>query len=298
MAGRGPLPFRNILLGTDFSPASDAAIPYAVQIAKQVGGKLYVVHVVFPELYQALPPEAGQTAFTQAKQHAEKKMQRLLTSTPIAEVDHEGLVRTGEIWDELATLIATANIDLVVSGTHGRRGMKKTLLGSVAEEIFRLSPVPVLTIGPSVSAPPVSTLHSIVHPTDFSAHSAQAADYALRLAQEFQSCLTWLHVVQQTGSDPLNRDYLRGFFCERLAELLPAEVTDWCEPKYRVEFGDPAEEILRVARDAKADLIIMGIWGAGALARATTHVGNTAYRVVSEAQAPVLSIRGASSEKP
>ena len=91
-------------------------------------------------------------------------------------------------------------------------------------------------------------------------------------------------------------EYLTRFFCTRLAELLPPEASDWCQPQYRVAFGEPAEEIPRVAREVNADLIVMGIWGAGALARATTHVGNTAYRVVCDSQAPVLSIRGSSSE--
>lgn len=288
----------NILLTTDFSPSSQAAVPYAVQIAKQFGAKVYAVHVVFPELYQWLPPEAGVAALTQAKRHAEQQMQQLLTSTPLADVPHEGIIRTGEIWDELATMISNVKIDLVITATRGRRGMKKMLLGSVAEEIFRLSPVPVLTVGPSAPTPVARELRSILHPTDFSAHSGQAAEYALSLAQEFQSCLTWLHVVQQPGADPLNRNRLKDFFCERLAELLPPEASDWCQPQYRVEFGDPAENIVGVAKEINADLILMGIWGAGALARATTHVGNTAQRVVSEAQAPVLTVRGPSWERP
>jgi len=289
---------KNVLLSTDFSTASDAALPYAVEVAKQFEAKLYVVHVVFPELYEALPEEAGQSAMVQAKQHAERRMQQLLSSSPFAGVPHEGIVRAGEIWDELAGIIQERHIDLVATGTHGRRGAKKMLLGSIAEEIFRLSPIPVLTVGPAVSVSFSHELRSILHPTDFSAHSWQAAEYALSLAKEFQSCLTWLHVVQQPGPDPLNRTRLRNFFGERLRELVPAEASNWCQPEYRVEFGDPVENIVRIAGQSKADLIVMGVWGADALARATTHAGNVAYRVVAESTAPVLTFRGASSERP
>lgn len=292
------LSLKNILLSTDFSSASDAALPYAVEIARQFQARVCVAHVLFPELYEALPGQAGRTAATQAREHAEQKMQRLLSSSALAEVPHEGVVRTGEIWDELASVIKEAKIDLVATGTHGRKGTRKLLLGSVAEEIFRLSPVPVLTVGPSVIASPSGRLRSILHPTDFSAHSWRAAEYALALGEQFQSCLTWMHVAQQDPSDSLNRPRLKHFFTERLRELLPAQTSEACRPEYRVEFGDPVENIVRVAEQTRADLIVMGIWGAGALARATTHAGNTGYRVVSQAHVPVLTVRGPSSELP
>lgn len=297
--GRNPHFLKNILLGTDFSPASDAALPYAVQIAKCFGAKIHVVHVVFPELYEALPAEAGDSAIAQAKAHAEQRMDRLLSSTLPAGVACEGYVRTGEVWDEMAKLISEEKIDLVIGGTRGRRGITKMLLGSVAEEIFRLSPVPVLTVGPSAASVRIAPeLRSILHPVDFSIHSTRSADYALRLAREFRSRLIWLYVVQPSAAEPSSRERLTRFFRDRLKEVLPPETSDWCPPQYRVEFGDATEKITRVAREVKADLIVMGIWGAGALARATTHVGNTAYRVVSDAQVPVLSVRGPSDEVP
>ena len=298
MAKPKRLSLKNILLSTDFSSASDAALPYAVEIARKFQARVYVAHVVFPELYESLPEQAGRAAVTQAKEHAEEKMRRLLSSGPLAEVPHEGMVRTGEIWDELAGIIKEGKIDLVATGTHGRRGTKKLLLGSVAEEIFRLSPVPVLTVGPSVPTSPPRPLRSILHPTDFSTHSWRAAEYALALGEQFHSCLTWLHVAQQDGNDSLNRSRLEHFFSERLRELLPPQTSEWCRPQYRVDFGDPVKKIVSAAGQTNADLIVMGIWGAGALARATTHAGNTGYRVVSEAPVPVLTVRGPSSEIP
>lgn len=298
MAQVRPPSLKNILLTTDFSPASDAALPYAVQIAKQSAAKLYLVHVVFPELYQyfSYPSrEESEAAIAQARNHAEREMQRLLTSSKLTDVSHEGIVRTGEIWDELATLISEAKIDLVITGTRGRRGLTKSILGSVTEEIFRLSQVPVLTVGPFAHRPIVRELCSILCPTDFSTHSRLAAQYASFFAQEFQSCLTWLYVVHEPGNS-MNRG--SESFCQDLKEFVPPGVGDSCQPAYRIEFGDPAENIVRVAREINPDLIVMGIWGAGALARATSHVGNTAYRVASEAEAPVLTIRGPSSERP
>lgn len=81
-----------------------------------------------------------------------------------------------------------------------------------------------------------------------SIHSMRAADYALWLARQFRSRITWLHVVEHPAPEPLSREYLTRFFCSRLAELLPPEARDWCQPQYRVEFGEPAEMIPRVAQ--------------------------------------------------
>lgn len=207
----------------------------------------------------------------QAKSYAEQRMER---SPLLAGIAHEGLVRTGEVWLELATIISEANIDLVITATRGRRGTMKMLLGSVAEEIFRLSLVPVLTVGPvAASAPIAPNLRSILHPIDFSIHSMRAADYALWFAREFRSRITWLHVVEHPAPEPLSREYLTRFFCSRLAELLPPEARDWCQPQYRVEFGEPAEMIPRVAQRGQRRPHRYGYLGVGALARATTHIG-------------------------
>jgi nucleotide-binding universal stress UspA family protein len=188
---KDPHVLENVLLATDFSPASDAGFPYAVQIARSVGAKIYIAHIVLPEIYVALPAEARDSAMAQVKAYAEQRMERLLNSPLLAGIAHKGLVRTGEVWVELATIVSEANIDLVITGTRGRRGITKMLLGSVAEEIFRLSPVPVLTVGPGAPPAPIApALRFILHPCDFSVHSTRAAEYALRLAREFRSCIT------------------------------------------------------------------------------------------------------------
>ena len=124
---------------------------------------------------------------------------------------HHSYVRHGQVWKNLAGIIDENKIDLIVVGTHGRSGLGKLLLGSVAEDILRHASCPVLTVGPKVSgraklpalpargrdlAPVELELQQIVFATDFAQYSLYAAQEAVALAEEFRSRLTLLHVIE------------------------------------------------------------------------------------------------------
>ena len=280
----------NVLLATDFSESSRAAVGYAATVAGHYGGRVYVVHVIPPEAYQFAPPETIPTVEEGVKRWTEQQMKALLASEQLQGLPHEGLLKYGEIWDALAEVVEQQRVHLIVVGTRGRRGLKKLIMGSVAEEIFRLSPVPVLTVRPDAAQTGAHQFRTLLYPTDFSADSIGAMPYVLSLGQEFQSCVIFLHAAP-ASADIESRSRLNEFFQERLRKIIPTEALSWCEPKLLVEFGDPAEVILKAADQYKVDLIVMGVRGAGSLTRASTHVGSTAYRVVSEARAPVMSVR-------
>lgn len=218
-------------------------------------------------------------------------MKDLMRSEQLREVPHEGMVRHGEIWDGLEQVISHHNADVIVTGTRGRRGLRKLVMGSVAEEILRLSPVPVLTVHPEAGQTGPHEPRTILFPTDFSADSMRALAYALSLAQEFQACMVFLHVAPSMHNDPDVAKRLQTFFIDQLRQMMPAETATWCQQQLIVEFGDPTEAILRCADGHKADLIVMGVRGTGAMVRAATHFGSTAYRVISQARVSVLSVR-------
>ena len=98
-------------------------------------------------------------------------------------------------------------------------------------------------------------------------------------------------MVSDVAEDPQAIARFEQFFVQRLRELLPAS-SGILQQEFRVEFGSPADCILKVAANSDIDLIVMGVRGAGSLARADRHFGSTAYRVVSEARCPVLTARG------
>jgi nucleotide-binding universal stress UspA family protein len=168
--------------------------------------------------------------------------------------------------------------------------VSKLLIGSVAERIFRQSRCPVFTAGPNVSGEPgsIADIHTILCPVDFTAESLAALPFAISLAQENQARLYLMTV----SPDPI-RNYEEVSLMARLKALVPPEANLWCEPKAFVETGDAADRILEQAEELGVDLVVLGIRPVSTLAGTRTHLGTaTAYKVVSHAICPVLSVRG------
>jgi nucleotide-binding universal stress UspA family protein len=284
---------RNILFATDFSSVSSAALNHALSIARRYDSRLYVAHVIRPEAYQLVPPEAVASVTEHAQRYAEQQMAQLLVSGRLRDIPHQVLLEHGDLWSVLSHTIEKHEIDLIVVGTHGRTGVRKLLLGSAAEQIFRLAPCPVLTVGPKAPAeiPEEADLRGILYATDFTPHSDRATAYAFSLAQEHQAHLNLLHVIQGAAdvSAPAMAK-LTEFFLRQLQQLMPDEAEMWCEPEFLLEFGTPADEILKAAAQRHADLIVLGV------RRSATFAGHlppaTAYKVVCQAPCPVLTIRG------
>jgi nucleotide-binding universal stress UspA family protein len=283
----------NSLLLTDFSPSSELALPYAVALARQYKGKVYVVHVISPEMYEYLPPELVPQVRIEIRNYGQQRMQRLLAHPELQEVPREAIVMEGEIWDTLKKLVDDFHIDVIVVGTHGRRGLKKAFTGAVAEEVLHLAESAVLTVGPHCGC--IAREHRpkrILYATDFSPDSVRALAFAVSLAETFGATLIPTYVTPQIGEDPSAKTRFEEFFEERLQELLAGQISTRSHCDYRVKFGTPADGILQAADEENADLIVMGVRGAGSLVRATHHLGVTADRVVSEACCPVLTVRG------
>lgn len=284
---------QNILFATDFSAVSDAALGHALGIARRYDSRLYVAHVIRPDAYQLVPTEAQPAAIEQTRRYAEQQIAQLLVSGRLRGLPHQVLLEQGEFWPALSGMLEKHEIGLVVVGTHGRTGVRKLLLGSVAEEVFRMASCPVLTVGPKVAAeaPAETELKRILYATDFTPQAERATAYAFSLAQEHQAHLMLLHVVQGAGdvSAPGNAR-LTEFFTRRMQALAPEGADLWCDPQFAVDFGTPADLILKAAEQQQADLIVLGV------RRSATFAGHlppaTAYKVVCQAHCPVLTIRG------
>ena len=192
--------------------------------------------------------------------------------------------------------------DVIVMGTHGRGGFERWVLGSVTEKVLRKALCPVLTV-----PPPAEGLHpsgtvlfrSIVCPVDFSGASVAALGYALKLAEESGAEITVLHVLEWLVEDepgariagfdvPEFRRYLERDARDRLQKVVPAEARDWCRPREQIVGGRPWREILRVAEEAHADLVVMGVRGRNPVDLAL--FGSTTQHVVRGAKCPVLVV--------
>jgi nucleotide-binding universal stress UspA family protein len=282
-----------IMVTTDFSEISDHALDYAIALAHRYDARIYLTHVITPDPFQFAEPQLAQATYEKVRQAAEEGITDILISGKLRGVPHEVLLKEGNVWPSLESLIVRNDIDLLVVGTHGRGKVQKLLIGSVAEEIFRKADCAVLTVGPAVKNTSVKEveLNHILFATDFGPGAEKAAAYAFSLAQEHNATLTLLHVIESAAAyteESVARQ--REINVVRMKQLMPAGTENWCKPDFRATFGAAVEEILIAARESKADLIVMGAKARKSLAG---HAPLTiAYNVVTKATCPVLTVRG------
>jgi nucleotide-binding universal stress UspA family protein len=285
------LTFSNVLLPTDFTNVSTQAFAFARAFAKAYGARILVTHAVAPIPPVFIPMEPVPLEFDADWKDAQELMERIQASPFLEGTLHEGILERGELWNVLQDVIHRHAVDLVVLASHGKHGLKKLVLGSAAEQIFRQTSCPVLTIGPEVPLPrdEAATFKRIVFATDFSAGSLAALPFALSLAEENQAHLTLLHVrpMVPVQHQPWAQDHAK----QKLEALVPPGASDWCEPTTLVSFEFPAEGILHTAAAENADLIVMGVHKRAP--RASSHLPwAIAYEVVCHAKCPVLTVRG------
>jgi nucleotide-binding universal stress UspA family protein len=222
----------------------------------------------------------------------------------VAGVPPEALLtaRAGDASTTIVDEAVTSGADVIVMGTHGRRGFKRLLLGSVTETVLREAPCPVLTVPPHVSADGtrVVVFKRILCPIDFSPSSLQALGFALDLARQSNGAVTLLNVVEWLAEEdpmvsahfnvPEVRGHMREDAEQRLQALVAAESRTWCEIENVIAFGRAHREVLRVAETKRADLIVMGAQGRGGVGLAL--FGSTTQQVLRGASCPVLTVRG------
>ena len=287
---------KNILFLTDFSEPSGAALPYATMIARAYGAKVTALHVLLPSVYEYMAAESGPIVRDDQEDLAKVEMDRV--EAELAGVPKEAIIERGvNVWEVLSRILSEREIDLIALGTHGRTGLKKALLGSAAEEVFRRTGVPVLTIGPGVQSGAHSGgyFHCVLFASALDAVSKAAAPYAVSLAQENQSRLILLHVLPapKPGKQSKPTGLSVAEAIHQLEEVVPKDAELWCRPDPRIEHGDPGAQILAIANSCGADLIVLGVRGLDTATGLATRVERaTAYNVVANAACPVLTVRG------
>jgi nucleotide-binding universal stress UspA family protein len=268
--------FETIVFATDLSFTANGVVSYVIETARVYRSKVYVMHVRTSE-------------WGEMQQEEVERLKDRFGSIP-----HEVVIKDGDVKTTLLNFVLQENVDLMVVGTHGRTGLGRVLLGSVAEAIFREASCPVLTVGPRILKDETRTpkISEILYATDLTSVSAAARRYAVSMAQENKSRLIILNVQLKSEAGGLvkSQDHVT-FTLRRLQELVPKGTELWCEPYCMVEEGDAAEKILEVAAKYGASTIVLGI-RPHSIGLATHLVRPTAHRVVVGASCPVLTVRG------
>lgn len=282
---------KNILFPTDFSEPSEHALPYAKLLARRYGATIHAVHVFTPDLYGSLPAEALSAAVIRMRRDVHERMDEM--HHKMNGLHHATLVSEGPLWTVLGRVIENQEIDMIVLGTNARTGVERLLLGSIAEEIFRRSLVPVLTVGPLArAAGQEAQFRHILFATDLNGTNEHAAQYAIALAQEYQSKLTLLHVIDEVkGEAATDLPRVTAYLAEKLHALVPPDAELWCQPEVMIRVGKPAEQILAVEGEHPTDLIVLGAKHSEHTLAATHFRWPTAAHVVHDADCPVLTVR-------
>jgi nucleotide-binding universal stress UspA family protein len=297
---------KSVMVAFDFSQASQKPLHHALAIARHYGAKFYFAHVVSGIGYAIAGQEALSLAAERTRRTAHELRHELLESGALAGLDHEFIIREGNVWEQLELLIREKQVDMVVVGTHGRGALGKLLLGSVAEKVFRHADCLVATVGPGsyedslVEKP--KPVRPFLFPTDFSPASLHALPYAISLANHFGAKLVVLHVLpaapipegfhwSTTGDLTQMRDEAR-MAGQRQFDALNLQHTRMAiQPEFMVKYGTPGEQILLASHTLKADLIVLGLHRHAHIDAASHMPWDLAYRVVCDAHCPVLTIR-------
>jgi nucleotide-binding universal stress UspA family protein len=296
---------QTILFATDFSEASESARNYALGLARFYGSKLITAHVMSRQPHQLVPPESAPFISDQLENIAKDEMQQWSSRLTAAGLFHEEALPSGDVAECLSDLIGSKQVDLLVLGTHGRTGIGKLLIGSVAEEMVRQVKCPVLVVGPRVLIRRFDRLSSergglefainwkrILFATDFSPASLASATKVMSLAEEHDSELSLLHVVPAGQPEKEeNSNVVSGttYYARRLQKLVPQDHNLKKRPRFLVEHGDVAEVIVTSAARRLADLIVLGARSAEHHLLSATHFPTSvAHRVMAHADCPVL----------
>jgi nucleotide-binding universal stress UspA family protein len=289
-----------ILCPIDFSAFSERALAYAMKLSVWFGARLQVLHVM-----PLLPPSAVNALAAANRELAAHNLQSAVERVRLPNADVVTELR--ESSDTAAQILEVADAfdpDLIVTGSHGRAGIERVLLGSVVEALLHRCTRPILTV-PSHFTRPFdahgATFGRIVCAVDFSEPSLTAVEFALSLAEESSAELTLLHVIDmplelQYPPQPTDVDFNAGAAradaeaaaLQRLRALIPENASDYCRIETTVREGGVSRQLLRTATERQADLIVLGVHGRNAFDLA--FFGSNSKDAVRQAQCPVLVV--------
>jgi nucleotide-binding universal stress UspA family protein len=289
----------SILCPIDFSEASAGALRYAAAVAHHFAARLILLAVEDPLLTQAADLGTG-VLWTpeECKHELEQFAARTFgdAAPPMAAIEYEAAV--GKPAPEILRLARERACDLTVISTHGLTGIRKLFFGSTTERVLRETTRPVLITPP---ADPGAVriedarrlIRRILVPVDLSPASLPQVQIARGLAEALDVRLILAHVIEPVKSRLATRLNLarveadrRAIADERMSELM-ATIPMRLHPEALVAYGDPAEELAKVAHDRQAGLVVMGLHGSPLQG---PRMGSVTYRLLCLCQTLVLAL--------
>lgn len=294
----------HILVPHDFSSCSRQALTHAIELAARTRAELHILHVEVIHSDGILPEEANKTKAQILHDHMKQEIIDGAAKHDLYVSDLSAIryvvLRNVSASAAIVKYSSDYHIDLIVMGTHGRKGLTRTLLGSVAEEVVRLAPSTVLTVRETEDIKPLSEfINTIVVPFDFSEYSRSALHYAKDLAASFGATLEVVHVIEENIHPAFSQAGISSIYdikpdIEKKALKAMRSFYEVTGPAYdKVRFvtlhGNPSREILERLTSAHADMLVISTHGLTGLKRAL--IGSVAEKLIREVQCPVITLK-------
>ena len=319
---------KKIMCAVDFSDFTDETLAYSIALGKGFHAKLFLAHIATDVNSSFVHSEIAIDRATIQEEYISNAQEILGNMAKEITIENEIVIRNGDPADEICRLTLMEDIDLVITATHGKSGIKRFLIGSVTEKLMKALHCPLLVLRSQEHdfIPPSDyemRLKKVLVGCDFSPDSKLAFDHGLSLAQEFQAELYLTHVIKPTehielkSSDYINiipgdyvhwgtSDYfemqkketqenqekikaLRSRLERQLYFMIPEESKNWCNPHTILLAGEPYKELIKYAKEQDIDMIVLGIRGHTLLEKLL--VGSTTDRVIRQSPCPVLAVR-------
>ena len=279
-----PFAPRRILCPIDLSPASNAVLSWAGIFAQAFESEVEVLHA---DWFEA-PRYFTEDQLSQLKAEADRAREALTRDLELIakkvlgpSVRFSASVLEGHAVDVIRQRLALAPPDLVVIGSHGRSGLARFLLGSVAENTVHEAQCPVLIVKGTDVPAEKKGLRSVLCPITLTKSAQMHAAVAAEIARAFDSELTVLNVVDEPSVAPASS---RASLCN----WIPQEIRGRCRLREEILQGDPAEQIVLLGRRENSDLIVLGAPRRRFLE--TTSMAQTPVRVMRQSQGPALLV--------
>ena len=299
------MPMRNLVLATDFSAPADLALARALAVARQQNAHLTIAFVETPADAAAISSEAELAALEMASlqsemlAYEERELAIRLARAEAAGVKASGVRKLGEPEETIAELARELDAELIICGTHGRTGVRRFFLGSVAERLSRLAHKSVLV---ARGAAGDGRFHKVLVATDFAPAAARALADALRLAAadaDIHVINAWQYPVGSWGLSALGdrtgaMNALRGALTQAAAEqgakLEAAQAAAGRPVSFRLVHGSAADVVTELAASEGFDLVAVGTHGHRGLRRLV--LGSVAETIIRHAPCSVLIAHG------
>jgi nucleotide-binding universal stress UspA family protein len=298
------LKLKKILLPTDFSSCAEQALAHTVFLAEKYNAEIHLLHVItlFEDQPILVNDEIAETEemIRKLEDMVQKQLNKVANSHGKADLDIHTIRKRGiSAAPVILEYASEQKIDLIVMGTHGRRGLGHLLLGSSTEEVVRMAKCPVFSVRESEKPKSLESINKVLVPIDFSDYSKSALAYAAEIASSYNAQIQLFHVIEETTHPAYS---LSGKSTK--VDLVPG-IEDDCRKKLKqmiqetgisneeteiiINRGQAALEIIKFANENLSDLIVIATHGLTGIERLL--LGSVTEKVVRMAPCPVFTIK-------